>query len=203
MLFPTFICASDDLFPFKLGEELFDNDVTHWYADLMSNLVTKADELKANSDIASVSRRMAKTSLNDLFKDEQLLHLAHGIYTKIQQDERVIRAFREAQEATQDKEPLNKRKAQWKEFRKVAAHQLVAIRKNELPDYKDPTPGSAEALTEIFERNKDLELSPKQQNYFIAYSLVLYTFRQNHRLIDPSTDSPNLLLHKKVTDPQS
>ena len=158
MLLPAFICAGDTLFPFELGKD-FDNEVEHWHAGMMTNLVETADKLKANSDIAVVSRRMAQTNLNDLLKDEIILNLAQAIYTKIQQDEKVVQAFQAAQQATTNKEPIDIRKEKWTAYRKVSAHQLVAIRKKELLDYKDPTPGSAEALTELFERNKDLELS--------------------------------------------
>lgn len=203
MLLPAFIYAGDTVFPFQLGQDQFDDEMTRWSTVLISNLAKKADELEADSDIAHLARRMKKTNLNDQLKDAAILSFAQALYTQIQQNETVMQAFETAQQSTTNEEPTDKRKEKWKEFRKVTAHQLVVLRKKELPSYKDPTPGSAEAFTELFERNKDLKLSQEQQKYYIAYSIVLYTSRQNHRLVDPSTDSPNILLHKKVTDPQN
>ena len=72
-----------------------------------------------------------------------------------------------------------------------------------MPCIQEPTPGSPDALTELLELNKEVTLTDDQKNLFDAYSLVLYTFRQNQLRIDREADSPNLLLHNKVTDRQN
>src|SRR3546814_1132823 len=53
------------------------------------------------------------------------------------------------------------------------------------------------ALPIYIERNRDVQLDEDGKNTYEAFNLVLYTFRQNHRLVDAETDGANLLLHKQ------
>ncbi len=203
MFLPASICASDDLFPFKLGEELFDNEVTQWHAGIISNLVEAADTLKADSDMARWAREQTKKDLNDLTKDETSLALAKNIYIKIQQDKAVKEAFQTAKQTAANKEALDKRIEAWRAFRKVTAQQLDSMRKADIPDIQDPTPGSPNAFIELLELNKEVTLTDELKNLFDAYHFVIYALRQNHRLIDEEVDGRTFLLHNKVTDPQS
>jgi hypothetical protein len=139
---------------------------------------------------------MAKESLDDL--KTKYFEQAQELYDKIQQDQLVIDTFKAAQQSTKACDEEDKRKEKWKTFRSTFAHQLVKLRVEKLPKYTDPTPGSPIALTELFVLNKSVQLNPDQKNFYIAFNVVLHTGRQNHRLVDPATDAPDLLLHKNT-----
>ena len=203
MLLPIFICASDDLFPFKLGKDTFSQTVVDWHAVIMSNLVELTQKVATNSDIAKILRKKAEIGLNDLSKDKAMLVLAKKIYINIQQNEAVKQAFKEAKQATENKESLETRTEAWHAFRRVTAQQLNSMKGAELSHIKAPSPGSPNALAEFLELNKEVILADEQSDLLNAYNYVVFTFREVNHRIDNEVDRPNLLLHKKVTDPQN
>lgn len=184
ILVPCFISASDDcsLLPFKLGQQQFDDTIISWHTYMITTLVKKADELKTDSDIANMFRRIAPIPLNDLTNNENILKKAQQYYAAIQQDKLVIDTFQAAQQAVQDNEEKDRRNEKWAAFRDAFKNQLTELRRKELPNHQDAIPYSSGVL----ERNKDLKLTCDEQDAYVAIIITLHTGTENSILIDPT-----------------
>ncbi len=203
MLLPIFICASDDLFPFKLGEDAFSQTVTDWYTVIVSNEVEEIKKGSTDSDIAEICLKRAEKGLNNLSDDEAMLALAKNIYDEIQRNKAVEHAFLEAKQATEKKESLEKRTEAWRTFGKSFAQQLDEITRSGLPEIRYESSGSTNVLRDFLELNKEVTLTDKQKNWFNACDYVIFTIAEIITRIDPEADSSAHPLYKKSINPQN
>ena len=203
---PLAISAMDERAPtmssyFKLGIDAFDEDLETWHKGIFTNLVATADRLKHNSDFAQLCRAMKDKTLTQRAQDEPVLEKAKDNSKKIENNKKVNKAFQEAHKAFKTDEDKTKRAKKWTAFRKVAAEKINAFEKEAIPDIQHPY-GGPNALADWLTKNKDLKLTEEQEKAYLACQVVLFSFRQIHRNVDKATDDPNLLLDKKVTEPQ-
>jgi len=185
------------LFPFRLGADPFDDTMIDYGAKHIQHIIQTAALSNDNSDLVKLFTKMSEKDLNGQLQDPTIKFLAENIYHTIQHNERIKIAFSKAQELTKKNEPLEQRAKSWVDFRSTGAHELAALRNQSIPSIQDPTPRSPHAIIELIERNKNVTLTEEQQQIYIACSVVLYSFRQNHRLIDLETDNPNFLFQPK------
>ncbi len=218
MLLPTFTqamdtdsCDSKPLFPFNLRSDQFDDTTAQYYSSIVSKVIQKLDVQENDCDLARLIRKLKNTSLNNRLKGEQsteLLAKAMEIYTEIQKKPEVENAFNHARDA----QP-GERKALWFQFRReVAPPQLATLRSqllNQCADEKttecqDPKKG-LNMIEDFFTLNKDsikeVEFNKEQELIWHACNIVLFTFRQNHRLVSEETDFPTL--PKSVAEPSN
>lgn len=198
----TCIHAGDNLstFPFALGVDSFDKTTETFYKGIMQNVMKTIDQSPEKSPFMKLYEKLSQKSLQQQLADKQICTFAQDIYASIQSDNQILAAFSAAQESTKENAPLEQRQDLWIRFKSIA-NQKLAIRRNQsLPTIKDHKPNSPTAIANFLEENKDLALNAEQENLYAAFFIVMCSFKQNHRLIDPATDGTNLILHKNVTD---
>ncbi len=209
LLLPTVVLGADSPtpFPFKLGKDKFDETMATYYAKGMERTVEYAEKPESDCDLAKLIRDVKEIPLNDMLDNNEALRLkALDIYTKIQDNPDVSDAFNCAFYLAQEQKPNNERKFAWNKFRReVAPNQLVLIRnklfaqaqEGEPTTYKDPEL-NPDFLKNLFILNKDVSFNEQQELIWHACNIVLFTFRQNHRLADPESDFATL--PKSITE---
>jgi hypothetical protein len=193
--------ASDNLhiFPFALGVDSFDETTEAFYKSIMQNVMKTIDQSPEKSSFMKLYKKLSQRSLQQQLADQQICTFAQDIYASIQNDDQILTAFNAAQESTKTNAPLEQRQDLWVRFKSTANQKLAIARNQSLPAIKDHKPNSPTAIADFLEDNKDLALNPEQENRYAAFFIVMCSFKQNHRLIDPATDGANLILHKNVT----
>lgn len=194
---PTVIPKNTHLFLFRLGTDPFDDVMTDYCTKHIEYIINTAALSDENSDLVKLFKKMSVKDLNEQLQDATVKSLAENTYHTIQHNERIKAALEKAQELAQKNAPLEDRAKAWINFRSIGAHELAALRNQSISSIQDPTPRSAHAITELIERNRNVTLTEEQQQIYTACSVVLYSFRQNHRLIELETDNPNLLFQFK------
>lgn len=187
-----------DLFNPEHDKSFFDNEVESWFSNIANNIVEEVTIPVSSYEQLWID--CSQTTLNEIVRDPNIAQHIIPYWNAMQED--IHQAYTQAFESAARHTSLKDRAKLFTAFRKVGAQTIHTLMSQHVsPEITSPDKEPAETfLQRLLEANKRITFDQSQMEKCKALTLLQYTFRQIHRMLDVESDNPNLFISPQITE---